>query len=695
MKPLAMTPRARVRPSFLALFALAFLMACSKAPPSAQTGLMVIVSTDLQPSEYDQLEVQISQETTPGGSWHVWMDRLATVPAEITLPTTVLIQSGASADQDVLIRAILYDHGAPIVLREAQLQVPTDRLAELRFVLAEACKGQVAQSGAEGSVVSTCPTAGESCQPLTGLCASGVISNTSQLPSYKAGDENLDAGAGPPSTATDAGGSMDHASDAGEPSDDSGDATLSVADAEQPDDVTSAEVVPETSTTEAPDVDAGGPTCENACTSGTTQCGTGLVETCSVGAGGCTQWKQTATCGTNQLCVVGDAGVSSCACKSSACQQTGTVCTGSQTLGTCSEDADGCLFIASTMACTTPQACSGMPPNSDCSLTCTDSCAQGQTACISGLFATCTLGANGCRAYGAGTACGAHQSCTGSTGSAACTCNTDPVCTAVGDVCATNTTLATCAEDAQNCIYKSASQTCASGGCSAGTCCASGYQQACNSACGVTLCNGACSNTTADVGTACNHACGTIGCSGACSNTTAGVGTTCNSNCGTIGCSGACSNTTAGVGTTCNSNCGTIGCSGACSNTTAGVGSTCSACGGTTMCSGACSVPLIAHSNGVGGTYLDCNPLGTYSAQAAAEACASVTQDLATCQGCTDNCGMGGPGACLEITFNGMLYEWFYGSPSTPGVIFLFTTDGTNACFTNGTYGDMTSGSWN
>jgi hypothetical protein len=725
-----------MRSSLLALCALALFFGCSTTPPG-QTGLMVIISTDLQPSEYDELEVQVSQETSPGGSWHLWMDRLSPVPAEITLPTTVLIQSGTSPDQDVLIRAILYDQGAPVVLREAQLQVPTDRLAELRLVLAATCRGMVATSGAEGDVVSTCPTAGESCQPGTGLCGSSVVSDVSQLPSYKPGDENLDAGSGQPSTMAEAGGSEAEAAP------DSGDATMSVADAAQPYDGTSTEAAVETSTTNAPDEGADAPSCENACNSGTMQCSTGAIETCSVGADGCTHWTQTSTCGSNQSCVAGDAGVASCVCKSNACSQKGTICTGSETLGTCSEDANGCMFIASTTTCTTPQSCSGMPPNSACALTCSDSCTQGQTSCISGLLATCTLGSNGCWAYGAGTACGAHQSCTGSTGLAACTCNSDPTCTAVGNVCASATTLATCAKDAQNCIYTSTSSTCTSGGCSAGACCATGYQQACNSphGCnsGTYQCNGSCSAAAdpANYGTACSSpdGCHTgmytcSGCSAAADP--ANYGTACSSpdgcHTGMYTCSGcnaaadpanygmACSSPDgchtgvytcsgcnaaadpANYGTACSSpdgcHTGVYTCSGC--NAAADPANYADACGcgGAIQCNGNCSIPETQHSNGVGGSYYDCNPVGTYSAQTASEACASVTGNLASCQGCTDNCGQGGPGSCLDITFNGTLYEWFYGSPSTPGTIFIYTTTGTNACFTNGTYGNQSTGTW-
>ncbi len=226
-------------------------------------------------------------------------------------------------------------------------------------------------------------------------------------------------------------------------------------------------------------VDAGpdSPTCMDACTASDTKCGSGGVQTCKRQANGCTEWMTTATCGSNQACTVGgtDAGATaSCTCKASACTQGGTLCQDPQTLATCAKDADGCYYVASTSTCAMPKSCSGMAPGAACSLTCSDSCTQGQTSCVSGGVATCTLGSNGCRAYGAPMACGAHQSCTGAAGAAACTCNADPVCSAVGSACANATTLATCAKDAQNCMYESASMTCTNGACSSGACCTNG-----------------------------------------------------------------------------------------------------------------------------------------------------------------------------------------------------------------------------
>jgi hypothetical protein len=143
-----------------------------------------------------------------------------------------------------------------------------------------------------------------------------------------------------------------------------------------------------------------------------------------------------------------------------------------QTLATCAKDADECLYVASTTPCTSPQSCGGTSPSAACGLTCKSSCTQGQTSCVSGSLATCTLGGNGCWALGSNpTPCGAHQSCTGTMGSAACTCNTDPTCSAVGNACVNATTAASCKTDAQGCVYDYANTTCADGACSGGVCC--------------------------------------------------------------------------------------------------------------------------------------------------------------------------------------------------------------------------------
>src|SRR5580658_1692158 len=119
-----------------------------------------------------------------------------------------------------------------------------------------------------------------------------------------------------------------------------------------------------------------------------------------------------------------------------------------QTLATCMVDGSGCPYVATTSTCSNSQSCSGMAPSAACSLTCTRSCSQGQTTCVSGGLATCTQGSNGCWAYGSPVACGGvRQTCTGTAGSAACTCMTDPVCRSVAPSCASASAVADCAQN--------------------------------------------------------------------------------------------------------------------------------------------------------------------------------------------------------------------------------------------------------
>src|SRR3974390_2076842 len=99
-------------------------------PTPPPKGLMVIVSANLAPTEFDSIRVEVSQEQAagaqPGQQWHKWVDVTRSVPSEVRLPTTVFVQSGESADQDGLVQVTALLGGQPVVLREAQVQVPGD-----------------------------------------------------------------------------------------------------------------------------------------------------------------------------------------------------------------------------------------------------------------------------------------------------------------------------------------------------------------------------------------------------------------------------------------------------------------------------------------------------------------------------------------------------------------------------------------
>jgi hypothetical protein len=443
-------------------------------------GLELIISSDMAtPASFDTVHVDIEQEA-PDGGWRQppLLGQYYVIPSQMTLPTTIAIVAGSSADQEVLITVTGLRGGLAgqdIVQRVIQTQVPSDRLAELPIVLAAVCAGKL-----------DCPV-GDSCQPasqgnaVAGNCGANEVIET-ELPAYRVGDVTE---AGVPSALDSSGPTssmvVDDAGDATTltmpPVPEAGEASPSESPGEGGSGEGAANEVPE-ATTGAPDAgappppaDAGtdAPACTDACTLAQTQCSSGAVQTCQLQASGCTQWVTTSTCGAHQTCVF-TSGSASCTCEASVCTQVGMACQDAQTLTTCASDADGCLYVASSAGCSSPMSCSGMAPNAGCSLSCASSCMSGQKSCGTGGLATCTLGTNGCWAYAPPVACGSHQTCTGAAGAGTCTCTTDPVCSAAGNTCTSTSASATCSTDAQGCIYQTASATCVNQTCVGGTC---------------------------------------------------------------------------------------------------------------------------------------------------------------------------------------------------------------------------------
>src|ERR1700690_4148835 len=154
----------------LASFAVALLLACSTRP----AGLELIVATDLNaPDDYDTLHLLVSQEGTS-----VRDDIPFTEPGTVTLPATFAIAAGSLADQEAIIDVSLLKAGALVVERQAQVQVPKDRVAELTLVLGRKCVGVTCGAG------TTCdpqPDAG------AGACVS-VIVDPVMLPTFTPGD---------------------------------------------------------------------------------------------------------------------------------------------------------------------------------------------------------------------------------------------------------------------------------------------------------------------------------------------------------------------------------------------------------------------------------------------------------------------------------------------------------------------------
>jgi hypothetical protein len=339
---------------------------CTQTPPKPVGGVELIIVADglSAPTDFDDIHLEVSQQSG-GANWNkLWGNDYEVPSPAATLPATFAIIAGQSPDQEVLIEVTAFKVGEPVVQRVAQVQVPTDRVAALWMVLAEVCRGQVAVVGAEGGVVSTCPS-GQSCQPSTGGCGSNVVSEPAALPTYVPG-ESLDAApeamvvavsaeTGPPAavSAADSGRDAAEAGSSGSSSG-SGGSGDSGRDA--------AEAGPSGSSS------SGGPACTNSCTSGT-QCSSSGVQTCERQANGCMQWVATATCGPHQACA-STAGAAACQCDATVCTQAGTVCQGAQTVATCATDADSCLYAASTASCAAPSACAGASPTAACSAPC-------------------------------------------------------------------------------------------------------------------------------------------------------------------------------------------------------------------------------------------------------------------------------------------------------------------------------------
>jgi hypothetical protein len=508
------------------------LPGCSGKTTQA-AGLEVIVATSglTAGTDFDTVEIVVQQETSPGGAWHQLFDTPRRVPSEITLPTTFSIQAGSSPDQDALIEVTALKGGTAVVQRVAQVQVPTDRVAELLMVLAADCVGKV----------TTCPNG--SCQPATGACGPNIIATT--LPNYTAGDENrVDAGV---STVLPEGG----------------------ADAED-----------------------GAPPMEEAAVDGPEAAATDAT--------------------VSETGPAADAG------------QDGTLTDGN------GETTDG-----------TAQAEAGDAP------TCTDSCTSGQAECVSGSLATCTMGSNGCRAYGTPAACpGARQSCTGSVGSASCTCNADPVCHSVTNVCTNSSTVESCAQDQYGCFYQASTSGCSepTPTCSAGSC-----------TCTATICDTTCLDTTSNESNcgACGHACSSANASG--------------TSCSSSACDPSCYS-------------GYVNCA----TPTASADDGCE-CQGTACCGASCQTQ---HSNGVGQSWYDCFALSTYNVTTATSACAAFTGNAAACARCDS--------ASVSYFSSGTVRNWFYAQDApywTAGTGDVASYSGTNC--SNGTASNQTTFDWN
>ncbi len=351
----AIVPRLPCAAAFVATVC-ASVIACSTAP-KGDAGLELIVAADgLGAMDFDRIRLEISQQD--GSGWDKLWDNEYLVPSnEAKLPAAFTLLAGQSA-QEVLISVTALQGAQPVVQRLAQVQVPTDRLADLWLILAKVCVGTVTATGAEAEPQSTCK-AGESCQPTgpsAGQCGSNIIVTTT-LPTYSPGQ---DFDAGPllsDATAVSMADAREEQTSSTGPSADAGhDATVVAADSGD-----------ETSTT---DTDSGPNATATAADSGD------ATSTADAGR------EAGATQDAGDASVTPDSGPS---CAATICQQVGAVCQDDKTLATCAKDGAGCLHVGSTSGCSTSTTCLAGG--------CGGACGPTQTRCSGNTPQTCASGA--------------------------------------------------------------------------------------------------------------------------------------------------------------------------------------------------------------------------------------------------------------------------------------------------------------
>jgi hypothetical protein len=187
------------------------------------------------------------------------------------------------------------------------------------------------------------------------------------------------------------------------------------------------------------------------CTFGQTACGSdGTVVQCDVDAQGCGRFPAGggARCGTHQTCG-GAGGSAACGCTADAtCPNgIGTYCTDGSDYATCTVDGQGCVYTASTTACTGVTSCDdGMPTGSAaCECPADGSAAgegcfaggAGEQTCSGTDVLTCTT-VGACDVWQTTTACaGSGLECAVSGTSAACACPSGTPGTFIADPNAT------------------------------------------------------------------------------------------------------------------------------------------------------------------------------------------------------------------------------------------------------------------
>jgi hypothetical protein len=204
--------------------------------------------------------------------------------------------------------------------------------------------------------------------------------------------------------------------------------------------------------------DAGdGGICIPGCTLGDKRCGTGGLQTC-VSVNGCAAWGAEMACGANRTCT-GTGATSACTCGTApaACTAAGTFCSSTSVRSTC-EMVNGCLVLsATTKTCGTHQTCTAGLPAGDCVCnTAPAGCTAAGTFCPTATsVGTCSQDSDGCfTKSGNDTTCMNGQVCVTSGATAACACPTvigttlGTGCQTVGQTVCAGDTVLTCTMNA-------------------------------------------------------------------------------------------------------------------------------------------------------------------------------------------------------------------------------------------------------
>jgi hypothetical protein len=166
-------------------------------------------------------------------------------------------------------------------------------------------------------------------------------------------------------------------------------------------------------------------TCQDDCTSlGDTRCLGAVVQTCALEADGCARWANGEDCAASGQACESTGGEAGCVpvCDDECTPEGATRCSGTL-IQTCAVGAEGCtLWLAGIDCADDGQLCDDAYGGAVCVLACSDACAQeGAARCSGARIQTCGPGPEGCLAWIDGTDCAATgEVCAESNGSASC-----------------------------------------------------------------------------------------------------------------------------------------------------------------------------------------------------------------------------------------------------------------------------------